>query len=101
MTQLRNYTPAIQSITYVFSILDVNIHDFFLVFGPLDSVDPGVHRGHHRVPPGCILRLLHQTASSGPEGAGAPEGVRDASDGHRRHRLAHQLRCYHDPQHPV
>lgn len=27
-------------------------------FCPLDSVDPGVHCGHHRLPPGGLFRLL-------------------------------------------
>lgn len=65
---------------------------------PVDSADPGVHRGHHRLPPGCFFRLLCQTPGPGPEGAGAPEGVRHPPDGHVRHRLPHQLRGDHGPQ---
>lgn len=67
----------------------------------VDSVDPGVHRGHHRLPPGGVFRLLGQTPGPGPEGAGAPEGVRHPPDGHLRHRLPHQLRGDHGPQRPL
>lgn len=68
---------------------------------PVDSVDPGVHRGHHRLPSGCFLRLLGQTPRTGPGEAGVPEGVRHPPDGHVRHRLPHQLRRDHGAQHSI
>lgn len=71
------------------------------IFLSVDSVDPGVHRGHYRLPPGGFFRLLGPTPGSGPEGAGAPQGVRHPPDGHVRHRLPHQLRGDHDPQHSL
>ena len=87
----------------------IYIYTFFLIYSIYhrcilsspDPADPGVGGGHHRVPPGRVLRLLHQAAGPGPEGAGALQGVRHAPDGHLRHRLHHQLRGHHDPQHPL
>lgn len=67
----------------------------------LDSADPGVHRCHHRLSACCVFCLLCATPSSGPEGAGTPERVRDSSDGHVRHSLPHQLRRNYDPQYSL
>lgn len=90
---------ANKNLAYCRSIIVINLSGFSS--RPVDSVDPGVHRGHHRLPPGCFFRLLGQTPGSGPEGAGAPEGVRHPPDGHVRHRLPHQLRRDHGPQHSL
>lgn len=73
------------------------IKPFFLS----DLSDRGVHRGRHCLPPGCVFCLLSQAQNSGPEGAGATEGVCDASDGHFCHSLPHQLCGDHDPKHSL
>lgn len=85
---------------YLYNVI-IHLSIFSVPVHAVDSVDPGVHRGRHRLPPGGVLRLLGPTPGSGPEGAGAPEGVRHPPGGHVRHRLPHQLRGDHDPQHSL